>query len=143
MTRVLKRPMFRLGGNTDQGIMSGVVPRQGFSTGLSDELRQKKIRDVLSGDTTLGEAHDLAGAMAYRPRGVTPADALIEFGLNVASAEPRGSIFATAADAAKEPFQRYAKSKAESEAARYVSEADMLHLLNQELQQQEKVVKVG
>ena len=129
MTRVLKRPMFRLGGNTDQGIMSGVVPRQGFSTGLSDELRQKKIRDVLSGDTTLGEAQDLSRALAYRPRGVTPADALIEFGLNVASAEPRGSIFATAADAAKEPFQRYAKSKAESEAARYVSEADMFKTL--------------
>ena len=129
MTRVLKRPMFRLGGNTDQGIMSGVVPRQGFSTGLSDELRQKKIRDVLSGDTTLGEAQDLSRALAYRPRGVTPADALIEFGLNVASAEPRGSIFATAAGAAKEPFQRYAKSKAESEAARYVSEADMFKTL--------------
>ncbi len=30
MTRVLRRPMFRLGGNTDQGIMSGVVPRQGY-----------------------------------------------------------------------------------------------------------------
>ena len=31
MTRVLKRPMFRMGGNTDQGIMSGVVPRLGYS----------------------------------------------------------------------------------------------------------------
>ncbi len=129
MTRVLRRPMFRLGGNTDQGIMSGVVPRQGFSTGLSDELRQKKIRDVLSGDTTLGEAQDLSRSLAYQPRGVTPADALIEFGLNVASAEPRGSIFSTAAESAKEPFQRYSKSKAESEAARYVSEADMFKSL--------------
>ena len=129
MTRTLRRPMFRMGGNTDQGIMSGVVPRQGFSTGLSDELRQKKIREVLSGDTTLGEAHDLAEAMAYRPRGRTPADALIEFGLNLASAPPTGSIFSTAAGAAKEPFQRYAKSKAESEAARYVSEADMFKTL--------------
>ena len=33
MTRVLRRPMFRLGGNTDQGIMSGVVPRQGYDNG--------------------------------------------------------------------------------------------------------------
>ena len=30
MTRVLRRPMFRMGGNTDQGIMSGVAPRQGY-----------------------------------------------------------------------------------------------------------------
>ena len=117
MTRVLKRPMFRLGGNTDQGIMSGVVPRQGYKVpGLVDQLNIPELQKV-------------AKQYAYKPRGVTPADALIEFGLNVASAEPRGSIFATAADAAKEPFQRYAKSKAESEAARYVSEADMFKTL--------------
>ena len=117
MTRVLKRPMFRLGGNTDQGIMSGVVPRQGYKVpGLVDQLNIPELQKV-------------AKQYAYKPRGVTPADALIEFGLNVASAEPRGSIFATAADAAKEPFQRYSKSKAESEAARYVSEADMFKTL--------------
>ena len=117
MTRVLRRPMFRLGGNTDQGIMSGVVPRQGYkSPGLVEQLNIPELQKV-------------AKQYAYKPRGVTPADALIEFGLNVASAEPRGSIFATAADAAKEPFQRYAKSKAESEAARYVSEADMFKTL--------------
>ena len=109
--------MFRLGGNTDQGIMSGVVPRQGYKVpGLVDQLNIPELQKV-------------AKQYAYKPRGVTPADALIEFGLNVASAEPRGSIFATAADAAKEPFQRYSKSKAESEAARYVSEADMFKTL--------------
>ena len=116
MTRVLRRPMFRMGGNTDQGIMSGVAPRQGYNIGGVSDEEMQRIQKV-------------AKQYAYRPRGVTPADALIEFGLNVASAEPRGSIFATAADAAKEPFQRYAKSKAESEAARYVSEADMFKTL--------------
>jgi len=121
--------MFRLGGNTDQGIMSGVVPRQGYATGLSEELRQKKIRDVLSGETTLGEAQDLSRSLAYRPRGYTPAQGLIDFGLNLASAEPKGSIFATAADAAKKPFEKYTTSKAESEAARYVSESDMFKSL--------------
>jgi hypothetical protein len=120
--------MFR-GGSSGEGITSGLAPRQGFSNGLSEELRKKRIREVLSGETTLGEAQDLAGAMTYRPRGTTPADALIEFGLNLASAPPSGSIFSTAAGAAKEPFQRYTKSKAESEAARYVSEADMFKTL--------------
>ena len=33
MARVLRRPMFRMGGNTDQGIMSGVAPRQGYKHG--------------------------------------------------------------------------------------------------------------
>ena len=116
MTRVLRRPMFRLGGNTDQGIMSGVAPRQGYSIGGVSDEEMQRIQKV-------------AKQYAYRPRGVTPADALIEFGLNVASAEPRGSIFATAADAAKEPFQRYATSKAESEAIGRMSESDMFSTL--------------
>ena len=123
MTRVLRRPMFRMGGNTDQGIMSGVVPRQGYSNGDSVQT----VGDLRG--LTIPQLRELAGTMAYQPRGVTPADALIEFGLNVASAEPRGSIFSTAAGAAKEPFQRYSKSKSESEAARYVSEADMFKTL--------------
>ena len=116
MTRVLRRPMFRMGGNTDQGIMSGVAPRQGYSIGGVSDEEMQRIQKV-------------AKQYAYRPRGVTPADALIEFGLNVASAEPRGSIFATAADAAKEPFQRYATSKAESEAIGRMSESDMFSTL--------------
>ena len=129
MTRVLKRPMFRLGGPAYEGITSGLAPRQGYANGLSAELRDKRIRDILSGDTTLGEAQDLSRSLAYQPRGVTPADALIEFGLDIASRPPEGSIFSTAAASAKEPFQRYSKSKAESEAAKYVSEADMFKSL--------------
>ena len=96
MTRVLRSPMFRLGGNTDQGIMSGVVPRQGYGTGKTVE-DYKRI---------LGEA---AGQSPDR----SLSNLLIDFGLNVASAPPTGSIFSTAAGAAKEPFQRYQASKAD------------------------------
>ncbi len=120
MTRVLKRPMFRLGGNTDQGIMSGVVPRQGYRTGESVQT----VGDLRN--LTIPQLRELAGTMAYRPRGYTPAQGLIDFGLNLASIEPKGSIFSTAAEAGKKPFEKYTTSKAESEAARYVSEADML-----------------
>ena len=118
--------MFRLGGNTDQGIMSGVAPRQGYATDQEGGSVQS-LGDLRN--LTIPQLRELAGTMAYQPRGVTPADALIEFGLNVASAEPRGSIFATAADAAKEPFQRYATSKAESEAIGRMSESDMFSTL--------------
>ena len=67
MTRILRRPMFRMGGNTDQGIMSGVVPRQGYSTGKTVE-DYKRI---------LGEA-------AGRRPDTSMANLLIDFGLNVA-----------------------------------------------------------
>ena len=141
MARVLRRPMFRLGGNTDQGIMSGVAPRQGYEHGgihLNEPLeiegfQNKKIQNPETigdlKDLSLDDLYRVAGQKSLRPRGVTPADALIEFGLNVASAEPKGSIFSTAAGAAKEPFQRYSKSKAESEATQYVSQADMFKTL--------------
>jgi hypothetical protein len=96
MTRVLRRPMFRMGGNTDQGIMSGVVPRQGYDVGGEAQ----KIEKILK-----------------RGAGVRPdrslSNFLIDFGLNVAGATPGGSIFSTAARAAQEPFGTYQKSKAD------------------------------
>ena len=95
MTRVLKRPMFRLGGNTDQGIMSGVVPRQGYDNGGVSRRKEMLMQGAgMRPDTSM-------------------ANLLIDFGLNVASAPPTGSIFSTAAGAAKEPFQRYAAAKAD------------------------------
>ena len=120
--RVLRRPMFRIGGSAGEGITSGLVPRQGYNLG---KLAEQKISNVFSGDMTFGEADKLSKLLAYKPRGVTPADALIEFGLNVASAPPTGSIFSTAAGAAKEPFQRYAQSKASAAEKAYASQSDL------------------
>ena len=108
--------MFRLGGHTDQGIMSGVVPRQGYSIGGVSDEEMQRIQKV-------------AKQYAYRPTGYTPAQCLIEWGLNIASAEPKGSIFATAAEEAKGPFAKYAKSKAESEAIGRMSESDLFSTL--------------
>ena len=118
MTRVLKRPMFRLGGPANEGITSGLAPRQGYQgDGMSQLVKQ------------LPELRRIAKEESYQPRGVTPADALIEFGLDVASRPPSGSIFSTAAASAKEPFQRYSKSKAETGLQKYASEADMFKTL--------------
>ena len=100
MTRILRRPMFRLGGNTDQGIMSGVVPRQGYANGGYGER--------------VGESTKERAAILRRAAGQTPDTSLsnfmIDWGLNMASATPSGSIFATAAQEAKEPFQAYKAS---------------------------------
>jgi len=77
MTRVLKRPMFRMGGPTYEGITSGLAPRKRYEYG----------RQGMS----------------------NTAQGLIDFGLNLASATPSGSIFSTAAEAAKGPFANYQK----------------------------------
>ena len=112
-----------MGGNTDQGIMSGVVPRQGYRTGESVQT----VGDLRN--LTIPQLRELAGTMAYQPRGYTPAQGLIDFGLNIASAPGGGSIFAKAAESAKKPFEKYTTGKAESAAAKYVSEADMFKTL--------------
>jgi len=114
MTRVLRRPMFRLGGNTDQGIMSGVVPRQGYDNGGVTKRKEMLMQGM-------GQQPD-----------TSMANLLIDFGLNVASAPPTGSIFSTAAGAAKEPFQRYAAAKAKRSAfdqqiGLAAAEAEMAH----------------
>ena len=49
MARVLRRPMFRLGGNTDQGIMSGVAPRQGYEAAGSVEDMEKRKEILRAG----------------------------------------------------------------------------------------------
>jgi len=96
MTRVLKRPMFRIGGPANEGITSGLAPRQGYEKG-------KTVEDYKQ---ILGEA---AGRRPDR----SLSNFLIDFGLNVAGATPSGSIFSTAAKSAQEPFQRYQASKAD------------------------------
>ena len=44
MSRILKRPMFRKGGEVMEGIMTGIKPRQNYS--LSRE-EYKNIKNVL------------------------------------------------------------------------------------------------
>ena len=114
--RTLNRPMFRIGGSTNTGITSGLAPRQGYSNGLSAEQIQ--------------EIKKQAKELSYQPRKSNDMSRfLIDFGLNIASAPPSGSILSTAATEAKEPFERYQKSKSEREQMQYASEADMFKTL--------------
>ena len=102
MTRILRRPMFRMGGNTDQGIMSGVAPRQGYSNG---ELVKKAQGDAA-----------LMRKLARQGPDRSLSQVMIDFGLDIASRPPSGSIFSTAAASAKEPFQGYKASQAQRSA---------------------------
>ena len=97
--RTLNRPMFRIGGSTNTGITSGLAPRQGYDNGelVRKAEEEKALMQKLAGqrpDTSLSQF-------------------MIDWGLNMASATPSGSVLSTGAKEAKEPFQRYQTAKAQ------------------------------
>jgi hypothetical protein len=121
MNRVLRRPMFRTGGSAE-GITSG-LSRQGYK-GTDNPSDQRVLQDVLPG-MTIGQMRNLSKELSYRPQRNNLRDFMIGFGLDIASRPPSGSIFSTAAAAAKDPFDRYTASKQEADAAQYATESDM------------------
>ena len=99
MNRTLRRPMFRIGG-TAEGLTSGLAPRQGYKdpAGMVEQLQtQKSILDAL------------APRQPRQDRSMS--NFLIDFGLDLASRPPSGSIFSTAAAAAKDPFAKFQQAK--------------------------------
>ena len=124
--RVLNRPMFRTGGSTGTGITSGLAPRQGYAhepghVVQNDSRKLKDMRMSDLGNLTIGQMQDLSRS----PRGGDISKFLIDFGLDIASAEPSGSIFSTAAASAKGPYERFQGRKT----ARAETEADMFSTL--------------
>ena len=84
MSNVFKRPMFRRGGEVGGGIMSGI--RQNYEVGGTARERLMKAFEE------------------YPVQGVDPlSQFLIQGGLNLMSATPRGGVLTTAAEAFKEP----------------------------------------
>ena len=112
MSRTLKRPMFRMGGSTENaGIMDGM--RKRYDNGGS-------VEEVLK------ELDQKAPTPDY-----SRSDFLTNFGLNLLSTPPQGNIFQTAAVAARDPFARYQQTRAASAANR---REIMAQLLGQERQ---------
>ena len=104
MNRVLRRPMFRIGGSAGTGITSG-LERKGYKDGTDEYDRALKTteRFMTDIDKFRGEKD------SFSPGGL-PAF-LTQFGLNLLSQTPQGNIFQTAATAAKEPFQTFQAAK--------------------------------
>ena len=104
MNRVLKRPMFRMGGSTGTGITSGLdVPRKQYEeAGRVTQGLDPFIRDVKS-------TYARSGAMPKQSplaAGTLPGF-LTQFGLDLVSRTPTGNIFQTAAMSAQEPFKQF------------------------------------
>ena len=103
MTRVFHRPMFRKGGSVNEGITSGMAPRQGYANpaGIVEQIRP-----------TQQEYESISGMLPPRGRDTSLNDFLINFGLDLATRSPQGGIFQTAAESAKAPFGLLQQQKA-------------------------------
>ena len=105
MNRVLRRPMFRMGGAAGTGITSGLdQPRKQYKNGdmvqsaLDTTIRAQEALQKLKGERSSFAPSALPGF-------------LTSFGLDLLSRPPAGNIFQTAALAAKEPFQTFQAAK--------------------------------
>ena len=124
MNRTLKRPMFKMGGSSATGITSGLdMPRASYQLGGGADARffigdrmmpQTAEGNVTSDASDLTPGQELLKAFEDREKANNLSNFLINFGLNLASATPRGSgitgTFATAAEAAKKPFGQFTKN---------------------------------
>ena len=121
MNRVLKRPMFRIGGSTSEGITSGLDrPRMANAdmdmkikqlTQAYDKYRQQGGTLSFQDFSKLyaEENFNSGGRVGYQTGGISvgglPGFA-ISTGLNLLSQPPQGGLLSTAALAARDPFNR-------------------------------------
>jgi hypothetical protein len=119
-SRVLKRPMFRMGGDVE-------------NVGIMDGMRQRYAESDPQGVQPKREP------MLFRP---SMNDFMIQFGLDLASRSPGGNIFQTAAAAAKEPFAiMQAKKMREQELEG--DRAFQRELLGEKLEGQKEIAQIG
>ena len=96
MKRILKRPMFKMGGDVENvGIMDGM--RNRYQNPPNAPVGSEQ-------DQRLQRRLEMINRLTPRPN---LNQFLIDFGLNLASGPPRGNILSTAAAAARDPFQRF------------------------------------
>ena len=114
MNRILKRPMFRIGGSAGTGITSG-LDRKPFKQGTDLEDRTFKT-DVGAAIEAANVAKDprVQSTLFSTPGGFGPGSAggfLTSLGLNILNRPPSGSGFSgllsTVSGAAEEPFKTF------------------------------------
>ena len=109
-----------MGGSTGTGITSG-LDRQNYQVGggagmARDNIRLSDLPFMKKQNTPTVDDKSVPKTNFLNPQGVglgmgTLPGFLTQFGLNLVSATPRGNIFATAAESAKEPFSRFQAAK--------------------------------
>ena len=104
MNRILKRPMFKMGGSSGTGITSG-LDRQNYFQGDRVQTDAQSIFDLEQRMRKANQIDRLRGAPGSVPSFLT------NFGLNLL-AQPGGkNIFQTAAKAAQQPFASFQQAR--------------------------------
>lgn len=111
MSRILKRPMFRIGGSTNEGIVSMAQPRRQYAnSNYEDLIKQFPESESLIKDAQAKAALMSAFAGSGRSQDERLSNLLIRGGLRTMSETPRGGIFATVSKAFEQPVDEYLKS---------------------------------
>ena len=119
MNRVLKRPMFRMGGSSNEGITSGLSsPRQNYF----DAGRVLPTREEFEQAKSMYPQFEV-------PKGQGLSRFLMTTGLNLLSTPPQGGLLATAATAAKEPTEQLFKDIDTQRATQFATDADLFKTL--------------
>ena len=110
MSRILKRPMFRIGGSANDGVMSMAAPRRNYQEGSPREERVTRSAEEYA---RLLEKFAGPGPSTSSDLG----DLLISGGLNLMSGKGagRGNLGAIA-EAYKDPYAAFSKARANEEA---------------------------
>ena len=94
MSRILKRPMFRSGGSTNEGIMHGLVDRKGYGEGTPAETYTKEFLDQIS-----------------KIKPPAPRFNMGQMGLNLVSGKYAGDGFlSNVAGSAQDPYAEFTKA---------------------------------
>ena len=157
MNRILKRPMFRIGGSAGTGITSG-LDRQNYQIGggagmARDNIRLSDLPFMKTQNTPVVNRPVPEVGFLSKQRGVglgpgTLPGFLTSFGLDLLSRSPQGNIFQTAAAAAKGPFETFQMAnlrRAETEAEKAFKEklaADERDFLTSEREATQEFEKV-
>jgi hypothetical protein len=105
MSRILKRPMFRIGGSANEGIVSMAQPRRNYNEGSLDKSAEEyyKLLERFAGPGP-STSSDLG-------------DLLISGGLNLMSGRGAGKgTLGAIAESYREPYQTFSKARAGEDA---------------------------
>ena len=97
MSRILKRPMFRKGGEVMEGVMTGIKPRQNYNIGSGNEGVVENVKNKMNLIDMVAGGRGPDGLSQF----------LIGGGLNLVSGENEGdNVLQTLAGAYKKPTQQ-------------------------------------
>ena len=139
MNRILKRPMFRMGGSANTGITSGLdttKPKRGLVNepgGYAGKLPYDMGEILRSTAEQVKDPEILKSYRPYfeRPAGEATSRFLTSFGLDLMSRAPTGNVFQTAALSAKGPTEQLYKDIDERRLMKSAAEADLFKTLLQ------------